>query len=69
MEPFFTVADLFSRTALRTRANSALPNAPVQPYIERRRRTSQAVAFIRRSVRRPFVEIRRPSYSAGCTSP
>ncbi len=69
MEPFFTVADMFSRNALHTRANSALPDAPVQPYIERRSRTSQAAAFVRRSVQRPFVEIRRPSYSAGCSSP
>ncbi len=69
MEPFFTAAEMFSRNALHTRANSALPNAPVQPYTERRSRTTRAAAFVRRSVRRPIVEIRRPSYSAGCSSP
>ena len=68
MEPFFTVADLFSRNALHTRANSALPNAPVQPYIEPRSRTRQAAAIVRRSLQRPLVVVRRPSYSAGCSS-
>ena len=69
MDPFHTAADLFSRKALHTQATSALPNAPVLPYTERRRPISQAVAFVRRSVRRPFVVVRRPSYSPGCSSP
>ena len=41
MEPFMTVADLFSRSALHERANSALPNAPVQPATGPRRTFAQ----------------------------
>jgi len=69
MEPFFTAADLFVRNGLRTtRAYSALPDAPVQPYTERRTRNRRAAAFIRQSIRRPVVGSRRARYSTECLS-
>ena len=69
MEPFFTVADLFVRTALHGRANSALPNAPVQPHNERRARKTSLFAALRGWPRRPRVEIRQAQFSPGCPTP
>jgi hypothetical protein len=69
MEPFFTLAKTFSPNAQHTRAYSAMPDAPVLPYTAPRARTLRPVVSLRRFVRRPLVEVRRPSYSAGCTSP
>ena len=69
MEPFFTVADLFSRTALNGRANSALPNAPVQAIDERPALRTRLGAVLRKHVPRPRVEIRQAQYSPGCSSP
>ncbi len=69
MEPFFTAADLFARNGLHTRANSALPDAPVQPFTERRARKRRAAAFVRRSIRLPVVGTRRARYSTECLSP
>jgi hypothetical protein len=69
MEPFFTAADLFVRNGLHTRANSALPDAPVQPYTERRARMRRAAAFVRQSIRRPVVASRQARYSTECLSP
>jgi hypothetical protein len=69
MEPFFTVADLFARNGLHARANSALPDAPVQPYSPRRTRSRRAVAFVRRSISHPAVDLRRARYRAECLSP
>ncbi len=68
MEPFFSVADLFSRTALHGRANSALPNAPVQPDHQRRALPRRLTPLLRGRTRRPRVEIRRAQYSPGCSS-
>jgi hypothetical protein len=69
MDPFMTVADLFSRSALHGRANSALPNAPVQPHTEPRRVMARLAAHVPTHVRRPTVQIRRPRYTAECPSP
>jgi hypothetical protein len=69
METFFALADQFTRTALHGRANSALPNAPVEPYVERRSLRNRAGAYARGHLRRPLVEIRRARYTAGCPSP
>jgi hypothetical protein len=69
MEPFLTVADLFLRTALDGRANSALPNAPVQAIDERPNLTTRLGAVLRKRVHRPRVEIRQAQYSPGCSSP
>jgi hypothetical protein len=62
MEPFFTVVDLFARNGLHARANSALPDAPVQPDTGRRTRKRRAVAFVRRSIRRPALDLRPAGY-------
>ena len=69
MEPFFTVTDLFFRTALHGRANSALPNAPVQPLDERRARRTSLFASLRKRAPRPRVAVRRAQYSPGCSAP
>ena len=69
MEPFFTVADLYFRSALHGRANSALPNAPVQPDSARPGRATSLFAALRRPARRPRAEIRRAQYSPGCSAP
>ncbi len=69
MEPFFTVADLFARNGLHARANSALPDAPVQPHTGRRTRKRRAVAFLRQSIRRPVLDLRRAGYNPECLSP
>ena len=69
MEPFFSVADLFSRNALHGRANSALPNAPVQADNERPARLASLLATLRRQASRPRVEIRRAQYNPGCSTP
>ena len=68
MEPFYTVADMFARNGLHARANSALPDAPVQPHTERRARKRRAIAFVRQSIRRPVLGLRRADYTAECLS-
>jgi hypothetical protein len=69
MDPFMTVADLYSRNALHGRANSALPNAPVQPYTNPRHTMARLAAHVRTHLRRPTVQIRRARYTAECPSP
>ncbi len=67
-----TVAHMFSRGSVRGLANSALPNAPVEPHTEPRHRVRRAGAYLRRQIGRPTVQIReiRPApYAAECTSP
>ena len=68
MEPFFAIADLFSRTALHGKAYSALPDAPVLPVRERPARLARAAAYLRGRVRAPDVTIRRARYSQECTT-
>jgi hypothetical protein len=69
MEPFMTVADMFSRDSLHGLANSALPDAPVQPFTEPRHRMRRMAAYLRRQAGRPTVRIRRGGYAAECSSP
>lgn len=69
MDPFMTVADVFSRGSLHGLANSALPDAPVQPYAEPRHRMRRVAAYLRRQGGRPTVRIRRSGYAAECSSP
>jgi hypothetical protein len=66
MEPFHAVADLYSKTSLHQVANSALPDAPVQPYVEPRRRLRKMVASIHRPARRPTIAVRPARYSTEC---
>jgi hypothetical protein len=63
MESFFTLADQVSRTSLHSLADSALPNAPVLPYVEPRRRVRRMIAGFRHSIRRPAIHIRPARYS------
>jgi hypothetical protein len=66
MESFFVLADQVSRTSLHSVANSALPNAPVLPYVEPRRRMRRLIAGIRHPVRHPSIDIRAARYSHEC---
>ncbi len=58
MESFFTLADRYSQNSLHKVAYSALPNAPVQPITEPRRRHRWALTRIRRPARRPMIDMR-----------
>ncbi len=66
MEPFLAITELFSHTSLHKVANSALPNAPVQPYVEPRRRIRRSLAMARRTIRRPTIDMRPARYNPGC---
>lgn len=50
MEPIHAVAALYSKTSLHKVAYSALPDAPVLPYVAPRRRIRRLVAAIHRPV-------------------
>ncbi len=58
MESFFTLADRYSQNSLHSVAYSALPNAPVQPITEPRRRHRWALARIRRPARQSAIGLR-----------
>jgi len=67
MEPFHAVADMYSKNSLHHHvAFSALPDAPVQPYVEPRRRFRKMVASIHRPARRPTIAVRPARYSTEC---
>jgi hypothetical protein len=67
MEPIHAVADLYSKTSLHKVAYSALPDAPVLPYVAPRRRIRRMFAAIHRPARRPTVAAVRPTrYSTEC---
>lgn len=52
MSPFFVLADHYARQALSGYAHSALPNAPVLPYVERPRRIRRLAGALRNWPRR-----------------
>ena len=58
MEPLFTLATTFAKDSLHDVAYSALPNSPVQPVTEPRRRHRWALARIRRPARQPVIGMR-----------
>jgi len=66
MEPFHAVADLYSKNSSHHVAFSALPDAPVQPYVEPRRRIRKMIASFHRPERRPTVAVRPARYSTEC---
>jgi hypothetical protein len=66
MEPIHAIADLYTRTTLNDVAHSALPNAPVLPYVESRRRIRRAISTFRRPIRRPVVQRQPARYSTEC---
>ncbi len=53
MEPMIVIAQAVGREILRDRAFSALPGAPVQPYVAPRHRMRRLLAVLARIVRRP----------------
>lgn len=62
MEPFIVIADRYAKNTLADLAHSALPGAPQQPYVERRRRWRWIVDGWRR---RPTAAAGRPLGSVG----
>jgi len=70
MESFATIGNMYAKSTLNKVAYSALPDAPVQPYIEPRRRLRRLTGAIRhpigRLAHRPVVEVRTASYSHQC---
>jgi hypothetical protein len=67
MEPIHAIADLYSmRTTPHTQAFSALPNAPVLPYVEPRHRIRTLVAVFHRPTREPTMAVRPARYSTEC---
>ena len=66
MESFFTLAEHYSRTSLHTVAFSALPDAPVQPYVEPRHRIRRIIETMRTMSRPPAIEVRTVHYCAEC---
>jgi hypothetical protein len=47
MEPTFLVAEMYSKGSLSGLASSALPDAPVRPAHDRRRRTRRTLGAVR----------------------
>ena len=66
MESFTTITNQYVRTSAHHLANSALPNAPVLPYVEPRRRIRRLFATIRHPVSRPVIAMRPARYSTEC---
>jgi hypothetical protein len=67
MEPIHAIADLYSKkNSKHAVAFSALPDAPVQPYVEPRRRIRTFVTSIHRPARRPTIAVRPTRYSTEC---
>jgi hypothetical protein len=70
MVPIHAIADLYTRTAANDLARSALPNAPVLPDVEPRRRIRRTInmfrRLFRRTIRRPVVQMQPARYSTEC---
>jgi hypothetical protein len=60
LPPLGVLADLYAQDALQRTAYSALPDAPVQPYVEPRRRLHRVLAALASTPRRlPSLPITR----------
>jgi hypothetical protein len=70
MESFTTLGNMYAQSTLHKVAYSALPDAPVQPYIEPRRRMRRLIGAIRHPVARwttrPEVVVRPARYAEPC---
>jgi len=70
MESFATIGNMYAQSTLNKVAYSALPDAPVQPYIEPRHRLRRLTGAIRhpigRRAHRPVIDARAPSYGHQC---
>lgn len=47
MPPLFVLAQLYAQASLPGLAHSAVPGAPVQPYVDRRRRLRRLLVAVR----------------------
>jgi hypothetical protein len=70
MESFTTLGNMYAQSTLHKVAYSALPDAPVQPYIEPRRRMRRLIGAIRHPVARwttrPELVVRPARYAEPC---
>src|SRR3954470_8081079 len=70
MESFATIGNMYAKSTLHKVAHSALPDAPVQPYVEPRRRLRRLTGTIPHPVvrlaRRPVIEVRTAGYGHPC---
>jgi hypothetical protein len=66
MEPIHAVAELYSKRNSHGLAHSALPNAPVLPYVAPRHRLRRIGSLLRRPLRRPVMALRPARYSTEC---
>ena len=70
MESFTTLGNMYAQSTLHKVAYSALPDAPVQPYIEPRRRLRRLIGAIRHPVarwtHRPAIAVRPARYADPC---
>ena len=70
MESFTTLGDMYAKSRLHDVAFSALPDAPVQPYVEPRRRTRRLIGAIRHPIGRrsgrPVIAVRSANYGHQC---
>jgi hypothetical protein len=66
MESFTTITNQYVRSSAHQLANSALPDAPVLPYVEPRRRIRRLFGTIRHPVSRPVIAMRQARYSPEC---
>ncbi len=64
MDPYAVLADRYAKSTLPDLAHSALPGAPQQPYVERRKPIHQLIAALRR--RAVTRAAPRPPVMAGC---
>ena len=62
MDPYTVLANHYAKSTLPGLAHSALPNAPQQPYVERRPLFRAIIAALRR--RDPIASRRRESPAA-----
>lgn len=66
MESFTVLADKYAQNSLHKVAFSALPDAPVQPYIQPRHRVRHLIARIRRPAHRQLIDLRPARYGHEC---
>jgi len=65
MDPYTVLADRYATSTLPDLGHSALPNAPQQPYVERRRWVQTVFAAARRRPA-PGIDRRRGSTAPAC---
>lgn len=66
MDGFFILADGYAKSALHDTAFSAMPDAPVLPYVEPKHRLTNMVAAARKLAHRPRFAPVRPAKTTDC---